>query len=507
MVVGNRSAEDGPVQLIRSTGFRVEVPADKVRSVALWDVTRECDLRCAHCYNFDKYLADVPTIDTELTTSEALEAIDRLANFGFDQIHFLGGEPLNRRDCLQLFKYATSKGLKVTVNSNGIRLTGDMTRGLLDAGVSQLAVSLDGPTAEINDRVRGEGSFARATKNLMLAAQIKEERSSDIQLGVVVTLTKPLLDHPGAVGAFFPLLEDLGVRWLNYIFLYRNSKALRGSDTFAYPMSMALEAIESEAVPAMRSHPEIYVQLDCRPLFGKYLLNKHHVQTHVYHWAVKCSAGHRTWLIEADGTAQPCGLCSSPDYGLLAAEAGCFTYAPQKISDTDDLGEIYNSRYFSGFREYLRDKSNYSKFSTCSDCEYFGDVCLPCPLYSNQGSVHDASNCIMEECEWSKEKLEDFYVTQEPSVPEIQEGIIQQRVLENGDLSIEVPEKGVSFRLSGVGQMVWESVNGTISVGEIVEKIAKAHQGVPTRQEVRRDVVDFLCGLANGYAIRLRGGE
>ncbi len=377
------------ITLFRSSGSAVQLPESKVRSVALWDVTKKCDLRCVHCYNYDKYLASTHTAGKETTTTEAIGIIDKLADFGFDQIHFLGGEPLNRDDCLQLFSRAVSKGLVVSINSNGIRLTGKMMERLIDAGVSQLAVSLDGSDAESNDRIRGRGTFTRITSNLEAAAQVKARRDSNLQLGVVVTLTRPLLEQPGKTGAFFPLLDSLGTNWLNFIFLYKNSKALSSADTLSYPMSMALGVLETEGVEGMRQYPNIYVQLDCRPLFGKYLNRKYGVFTCVHHWAIKCSAGHKTWLIEADGQVHPCGLCSSPDYGLPAAEAGCFVYQPPSMVEVQEHQQVYQSKYFHTVRKYLRSKKNYEKFTTCKGCEYFGKVCLPCPLYSTDGAVHD----------------------------------------------------------------------------------------------------------------------
>lgn len=221
----------------------VPFPEGAHRRVALWDVTRECDLRCAHCYNYDKYMADNAAVNKETSTEEALRIIDKLAAFGFNQIHFLGGEPLNRPDCLRLFSHASSKGLHVTINTNGIRLTPDMLKGMIDAGVEQIAVSLDGSDEESNDRIRGKGTFRRITKNLEQASSILRASDKKVLLAVICTMTRPLIEQPEKVGAYFPLLDRLGLNWLYYIFLYRNSKALDQASTLAYPMSEALQVL------------------------------------------------------------------------------------------------------------------------------------------------------------------------------------------------------------------------------------------------------------------------
>lgn len=122
-------------------------------------------------------------------------------------------------------------------------------------------------------------------------------------------------------------------------------------------------------------------------------------------------------MIEADGLVHPCGLCSSPDYGLPAAEAGCFAYELRSLVGVEDKAEVYDSEYFCSVRKYLRSKRNYEKFTTCRGCEYFGSACLPWPLYSTDGAAYSMNRCTVEECEWSKCKIEQFYSDQGAAIP------------------------------------------------------------------------------------------
>lgn len=490
--------------LFRSSGSSLQLPERRVRSVALWDVTKKCNLRCIHCYNYDKYLATTHTSDKETTTSEALSIIDKLADSNFDQIHFLGGEPLYRDDILHLFSHAVSRGIAISINSNGICLTDEMMKRLIDVGVSQLAISLDGSDSESNDFIRGRGSFQRITENLKTAALVKVQYNSDMQLGVVTTLTRPLLEKPGKVGAFFPLLDDLGINWLNFIFLYKNSKALSQADILSYPMSMALEALETEGVAGMREYPNIYVQLDCRPLFGKYLNRKYGVFTHVHHYAIKCSAGHKTWLIEADGQVHPCGLCSSPDYGLSAAEHGCFVYDPPNMIDIQEGSQVYKSEYFHSVRKYLRSKKNYEKFTMCKSCEYYGKTCLPCPLYSTDGPVHELKTCRVEECEWTIDKLENFYRNHELTVPQLISTDIVTEQQESMGLRIKTKNLETSFKLTGTGKNIWQWIDSELTVSNLVDRLADSYRNPPDRSTLRRDVVDFLCRLRDAKILTLK---
>jgi len=495
------------IALFRKPGSFVKIKEKKVRSVALWDVTKKCDLRCVHCYNYDKYMSSTHSAGRETTTKEAIDIIDKLADFGFNQIHFLGGEPLNRDDCLKLFAKAVSRGLAVSINSNGIRLTDEMMEQLIDVGVSQLAISLDGSDAESNDRIRGNGTFERIINNLNAAVKVKTRCNSDLQLGIVVTLTKPLLEEAGKTVAFFPLLDSLGINWLNYIFLYKNSKALYNANILSYPMSMALSVIENEVVEGMREYPNIYVQLDCRPLFGKYLNRKYGVFTYIHNFATKCSAGHKTWLIEADGKVHPCGVCSTPDYGLLAAEAGCFKYNPLNMIDVQRYEQVNESQYFCTFRKYIRSKNNYNKFTTCMNCEFFGEVCLPCLLYSADGPVHELKTCRIEECEWTKEKMKKFYRQQEMKIPQLCLNNIKIENEKDESIRISIPSTKVSVKLSGTGLTIWKLINGKNQIANLLNNLTHTYQKIPDRSILRREVVDFLYNLRDIKVLVLKGGD
>lgn len=491
------------INWFRSAGPVVEMPKEKIRRVALWDVTNKCDLRCVHCYNYDKYMAKNASIKNETSTTEALTIIDKLADFGFNQIHFLGGEPLNRPDCLDLFSYAISRGIKVTINTNGIRLTADIIKQLIDRGVSQVAVSLDGSDAISNDRIRGNGTFQRITTNLEKFSELITKNNSNILLGIISTLTYPLLQEPEKVGGYFSLADKLGINWLNFIFLYKNSKALSEANSLAYPMGMALDVIEKEVVKGKREYPEIYVQLDCRPLFGKYLNRKYGIITHIYHWAIKCSAGNHTWLIDADGQAHPCGICTSPEYGLAASEAGCFIYEPKNLVEVENCQEVYESRYFKSVRNYLYDKNNYKKFHICNDCEYFGDVCLPCPLYSTEGPAFKLDSCGVEECKWVISKLDSFYAEKQNVVPKMKINGIEKRPDKNGKSKLFLSDGSLHFKVTGSGDYLWGLIDNTTSINEMVEKISLTFTNCPDKNVLLRDVVDYLCNLRDGNIITL----
>ncbi len=135
------------------------------RPVVVWNITRRCNLHCAHCY-----IAAVNQPDPEeLDSRTALEVVDQLAAYGVPVLLLSGGEPLARGDILDIARYATSRGLRVGLSTNGTLLTPEVTAALKKAGVSYVGVSIDGPE-QVNDHFRGSrGAFSRALEGIRAA--------------------------------------------------------------------------------------------------------------------------------------------------------------------------------------------------------------------------------------------------------------------------------------------------------------------------------------------------
>jgi len=128
-----------------------------------YSITTECNLKCKHCYSES---VDQPAPD-ELSTEEALRLMDDLSKWGIGLLVIDGGEPLCREDLFDIVKYASSKGLRTTIGSNGTLIDKAMARKMLDAGVKSVAISVDGADAETHDSFRGiAGAFEQTIKGL-----------------------------------------------------------------------------------------------------------------------------------------------------------------------------------------------------------------------------------------------------------------------------------------------------------------------------------------------------
>src|SRR6056297_2856031 len=108
------------------------------KPVVVWNVTRRCNLRCVHCYAQSK---DIEYND-ELTTGHGKELIDDLADFGSPVVLFSGGEPLMRKDLPELAAYATSKGIRAVISTNGTMITEKVAQKLKDIALPYVGISL-----------------------------------------------------------------------------------------------------------------------------------------------------------------------------------------------------------------------------------------------------------------------------------------------------------------------------------------------------------------------------
>ena len=137
------------------------LPLDFHRSpfIVIWEVTRACALACLHC-RADSMPHRSPF---ELSTVEALTLIDAVRSFGTPPPLFVltGGDPMRRPDLVQLVAHARNSGLTVALTPSGTAApTKRRLAELRHAGLSRLAVSLDGPDAATHDAFRGvRGSF------------------------------------------------------------------------------------------------------------------------------------------------------------------------------------------------------------------------------------------------------------------------------------------------------------------------------------------------------------
>lgn len=137
-----------------------------------FDVTNKCMARCIHCFN----RSGNELQREELTDEEFLKVIDQMADIKLFSTCYCGGEPLIRYDLLveatRRFKMAGV--VNVAMVSNGWLMNEEKAKGLSDAGVDMVQISLDGSTPETHERLRGiKGIYDRALRAMELVNNTK----------------------------------------------------------------------------------------------------------------------------------------------------------------------------------------------------------------------------------------------------------------------------------------------------------------------------------------------
>ncbi|QVQ53892.1 mycofactocin radical SAM maturase [Spiractinospora alimapuensis] len=124
-----------------------------------WELTYACNLSCVHCLS-----SSGRRDPRELSTEECKSIIDELERMQVFYVNIGGGEPTVRPDFWELVDYATAHNVGVKFSTNGVKLTPEVARRLAGSDYVDVQISLDGATPEVNDAVRGPGSYATAIR-------------------------------------------------------------------------------------------------------------------------------------------------------------------------------------------------------------------------------------------------------------------------------------------------------------------------------------------------------
>ncbi len=144
-----------------------------------WELTYACNLACVHCLS-----SSGKRDPRELSTEQCKAIIDELQRMQVFYVNIGGGEPTVRPDFWELVDYATSHQVGVKFSTNGLRIDKKVAARLAASDYVDVQISLDGATAEVNDAVRGPGSFDMAVRAL---ENLAEAGFNDAKISVVMT--------------------------------------------------------------------------------------------------------------------------------------------------------------------------------------------------------------------------------------------------------------------------------------------------------------------------------
>lgn len=268
-------------------------------SNVFWNVTGECNLQCAHCYNFNNRKQGA-----EFKTGEIKHTLEEIAGFGVKNISFSGGEPLVRKDFLEIVSYAAGLGFNsVALATNGTLMDRKTAKKLREANIN-VQVSIDGDTADVHDAARGvKGAFDGAIR----AIKLLQEESVEVSVSTTIT-TLNVERMPGII----QLIHDLDVK--NYRTLgvvpigrgknnieklkvapgrmkslaqyLKNRKIPLAGYTFAFnpPPAYAVDFCASGACSAARDSCSITAQGNVVPCSYFWDMNGENLRDHSFQW-------------------------------------------------------------------------------------------------------------------------------------------------------------------------------------------------------------------------------
>lgn len=262
--------------------------------VVSWNLTRRCNLACAHCY-LDAVQRKSQARD-ELNTEEACVVIRQLAQVAPGAMLVLtGGEPLLRRDLAQLVKAASDGGLMPVIGTNGTLLDAAQAGSLRDAGAAGVGISLDSSKPQFHDRLRGApGTWAGARRGI--------EAARKAELAIVVQTTV-FEENRRDLPALAAIAEQAGAMAFNVFFLVCTGRGVTQTDL----SSACYEETLREIILLQRKHPDLKIRARCAPYMRRVQGLRAGECGHGYaDWSSACLAGRHYFRITPHGRVTPC---------------------------------------------------------------------------------------------------------------------------------------------------------------------------------------------------------
>jgi heme b synthase len=311
-----------------------------------WETTNRCNLSCLHC----RAEASPVASPEELTTVEMKKFVDAVAAFAKPILVLTGGEPLYRKDIFEIARYATDKGLRVALATNGTLIDAAVARKIKESGVMRVSISLDGATPENHDNFRMQkGSFYQALEGFQHLKKV------GVSLQINTTVTTHNVDE---LPAIYNLVKSLGAEAFHLFLLV--------------PVGCGLKIAREKTISPSRYEEvlnwfcqkerlgEMELKATCAPHYARISKQR----------GKGCLAASAVCFVSYRGDVQPCGYLPLPAGNIRR----------QNFEDIWTKSELFAK---------LRDPSQLK--GKCGDCEY-RVVCEGCRAraYAESGDYLEA---------------------------------------------------------------------------------------------------------------------
>ncbi|HEX4574165.1 MAG TPA: radical SAM protein [Gemmatimonadales bacterium] len=265
---------------------------DYVPHVVAWNLTRRCNLECAHCYIS---AGPAESAREELRTSECRRVLDEILALNPAPLVILsGGEPLLRDDLEQLAAHAAQAGATVVVGTNGTLLTEARIAALQAAGVRGVAVSVDSLRPSYHDNFRHKAGSLADTQ-----AALARLRAQRVDFVIQTTVTK---GNRAELGALVAWAAAEGAVSFNAYFLVATGRGAALSDL----APADYEAVLAQLAGWQRAYRgRMLVRAKCAPHFMRHV-HQADPASPILHYETRCPCGTQYCRITPDGKVTPC---------------------------------------------------------------------------------------------------------------------------------------------------------------------------------------------------------
>ena len=280
-------------------------------------LTYRCNLRCAYCEVWRQPPA-------ELDTNAVCRLIDELAAAGTERLGLGGGEPMMRGDVGAIVRHAKSRGLTVSMVSNGLQVPERIAEL---GGLDFLAISLDGAEA-VHDAVRGKGSYAKAV------AAIAAARDAGIDVWTTTVLTRR---NVAQVPETVALAQQLGVR-ATFLPVMTEGLAARNADELKPDGTDFIAALDWLIDERRRPGSAVAVSEDLLRFYRTRWGRDATARRGAWHGGeLACRAGRLFCSISPDGKLYPCNYLQGAMPGHDVVAEG-FAAALERLAAPDCAG-------------------------------------------------------------------------------------------------------------------------------------------------------------------------
>jgi radical SAM protein with 4Fe4S-binding SPASM domain len=348
-------------QMLPPVGSKDRRPVRIPRLDSLYlHITNRCNLSCLQCYAG----AGQRKKDLDLPTARILALIDELVDQGGNSITISGGEPFLHPDIEQIMAYAGRK-LSIRLLSNGTRIDEKRAQWLADLDVF-IQLSIDGPNSEINDAIRGKGTFKRILRaiDLLHAAGLSE------RLNLCTTVMNQNISH---LHEIIRLADRLGVPLVRFLPL-RDCGAAHGNwgDIASGITVQDHEAFYHEIQKLMTRVEKPAISVSCG--LSGFMLEV----PEPFDDGIWCPVG-RQLVVNTDGHVYPCVLLMQEAYGI-----GNIFH--------DDLDAMIQSSEMAGMCEMLVSRRH--QIEKCASCQWQNLCQAGCmgQALDNRGTIWDVDD-------------------------------------------------------------------------------------------------------------------